>query len=242
MHEDDKSISKVYLVLGIIKIILLFAFLYYVSETLYEDVIFREDWKVRDNVYTETKGEYILPVIGFEPKPIGEIKTLVDDRSPQQKIFGYATEIAELYNLEPTLLLAIAEKESHYNPDIVGGGAVGLMQIIPSCHKGRMERLGITDLKDPYQNLLVGADILAQLSKSYDDIGLVLMCYNMGEGGALPKYRNSGYSAYAKEVLSIKQRLEGSDDNGTNSHPEKDASPESGNSRAKMYRRGFRIS
>ena len=46
-----------------------------------------------------------------------------------------------------------------------------------------MERLGVSDLTDPYSNILVAADYLEELfQKSDGDIYLVLMKYNMKHG------------------------------------------------------------
>ena len=83
----------------------------------------------------------------------------------------------------------------------------------------------MTDILDPYSNLLVGTDLLSALLKQYKDTGLALMCYNMGEGAALYRYSNHGYSAYAEEVLRIKEEIERSERYGT-CHQDKTASSE----------------
>ena len=42
-----------------------------------------------------------------------------------------------------------------------------------------MERLGVSDLYDPYGNILVATDYLVELFEKHGDIGLSLMIYNM---------------------------------------------------------------
>lgn len=85
-------------------------------------------------------------------------------------------EIGDQYGICPELIQAIVEKESNYNANAVSShGAIGLMQIIPRWNQYRMDRLGVTDLTDPYQNILCGTDLIAELADKYEDLYLVLM-------------------------------------------------------------------
>lgn len=116
----------------------------------------------------------------------------------------YCEEIGEQYNIAPELLLALMERESGFNPKAKSkAGAVGLCQIIPKYQKERMEELGVTDLYDPYSNILVCADILAEFrEKYYGDLYLCLMCYNEGEyGGAKIRWDEERYSSYATGIV-----------------------------------------
>ena len=242
MNNRDLSYEQVLVVLNVVRIIFTYLIAIYVLGRLYDDVIFREDYDVYEESYSVTSGEFKLPVIAVTPQDPPEIHTLVDDRTDEQKfehrIFSYAMAIGSKYGIEPSLILAVAKKESRFNPDANGSGAIGLMQVIPSCHKDRIARLEIQDLYDPYENMLVGADILAYLCNRYDDLGLVLMCYNMGEGGGMAKYNSSGYSDYAKIVLGYKEEIERSESYGKICHQEKIASSDAGDSRTKMHRVG----
>ena len=116
----------------------------------------------------------------------------------------YIFNVADYYDIEPSLILAIIEKESSYNEAAVGdnGESYGLMQIQPRWHTARMDRLGVTDLMNPYQNISVGVDILAECIDRYDgDIGAALTAYNRGS-------YNGEVSEYAEDVLEIKERIE----------------------------------
>lgn len=124
----------------------------------------------------------------------------VHNKTAIEDIIAYTDEIGERYNICPELIQAVIERESHYNPDATNGDCVGLMQVSEKWHTDRMERLGVTDLYDPYSNILVGTDYLAELwretsSKGYgDDLYYVLMRYNMTADSANRLYRDEVYS------------------------------------------------
>lgn len=116
---------------------------------------------------------------------------------PEYKEVSFAAEkdlpkqIAEQYGLDPDIVKAIIKIESNGNPQAVGdnGQSIGLMQIQPKWHKARIDRLGITDLKDPKQNLTVGCDILAELLDTYGNYHMALAAYNTGS-----PYRGQEYA------------------------------------------------
>ena len=116
---------------------------------------------------------------------------------------GYPQEINGVH-LE--LVLAVIERESNYNPDAIGDGgdAYGLMQVQPKHHKARMERLDVTDLLDPYQNVRVGIDYLAECLREYETLDEALTVYNAGPTGAEELYFSKGIlgSDYAYDVMT----------------------------------------
>ena len=73
--------------------------------------------------------------------------------------------VCESYGIDPTIVIAMIQRESNFVIDIVGdnGNSFGLMQIQPRWHSARMEKLGCTDLLNPYQNVNVGVNYLAEL-------------------------------------------------------------------------------
>lgn len=92
-------------------------------------------------------------------------------------------QTCEEYHIDPAIVMAMIWRESGFRADAVGdnGNAFGLMQIWPYWHGGRMERLGCTDLLDPYQNVVVGIDYLAENTRRYDgDVAKALVAYNQG--------------------------------------------------------------
>lgn len=124
-----------------------------------------------------------------------------------QEVVEVSEQLGGQYNICPELIQAICWRESRFTADAEGGGCIGIMQISPRWHKGRMERLGITDLYDTKQNMLVGVDYLAELSEGGDDIVKVLMEYH-GESDIEEKLKRGEVSAYAEEILSISEELE----------------------------------
>lgn len=89
---------------------------------------------------------------------------------------------AEAHGIDPKIIFAMAYKESTYRTDAIGdnGNSLGLLQIQPRWHSGRMEKLGCTDLLDPFQNVEVAIDYLCELLSRYGDIGKALTAYNRG--------------------------------------------------------------
>lgn len=120
----------------------------------------------------------------------------------------YCSEIGEMYGICPELLMAMIEAESSGNPKATNGSCKGLMQVSDKWHTDRMERLGVSDIYDPYGNILVATDYLLELFEQYGDVGHVLMIYN-GDSRA-DDYADGkcGLSGYSKKILERSEHLE----------------------------------
>lgn len=110
-----------------------------------------------------------------------------------------------------SLVMAIAEHESEFKPDLQGdnGQSLGMMQINTRWHTGRMEALGVTDLTDPVQCAAVAIDYLQELESRYGfeaESEALLMAYNMGPSGAR-KALNEGRTStdYSREIMTVYQ-------------------------------------
>lgn len=120
----------------------------------------------------------------------------------------YVYEIIETYypSLNPDLVRAIIHHESRYNTLKVNSktNATGLMQILPKWHMERAKNLGVTELTDPYGNILVGCDYLNSLFESYSyDYAL-----NLYAGGYPYADKNQGRtSSFIKELNTIMSGL-----------------------------------
>lgn len=127
-----------------------------------------------------------------------------------QTVEDIIEEVAEAYSISPEFITAVIEAESTFDADAVSEcGAVGLMQVVPKWHGERMERLGVTDLTDPYQNILCGTDALAELFDKYGEAYTVLMAYNEGEyGTALERAEAGDFSQYATGIIERTVELE----------------------------------
>lgn len=239
MNKSKLTMQIVSSSLSIACILIAYIIAFWVINHPRDRIIFEEELFMSSITYSVSKNSVDLQKIAMSPnKPIKlnhMEDTKTDEERMEDRVYLYSHIIAEKYGIEPSLIIAVAKKESRFNPNVNGSGAIGLMQIIPSCHGDRISRLEVSDIWDPYSNLLIGADLLAELLSKYKDVGLALMCYNMGEGTALYKYNSYGYSGYAREVLRIKEEIERSEKYGTYSHQTKVASSESRDSRTEMH-------
>lgn len=130
------------------------------------------------------------------------------DAETQWAIYG---EVCGYDNSLFCTAMAIAERESGFNPEMVGdgGSSLGMMQINTKWHTGRMEALGVTDLTDPVQCAAVAVDYIRELVDRYGfdpESEALLMAYNMGPGGAR-KALNEGRTStdYSREVMTVYQ-------------------------------------
>jgi len=116
----------------------------------------------------------------------------------------------EKHNISPSVVIAIIEQESDYNENAVGdnGNSFGLMQVYKHYHLDRMDKLGCDNLLDPFQNVTVGIDYLAELKDINDDLYWVLMVYNGGFSYSNERMETGNYSDYAIEVAERIAELE----------------------------------
>jgi soluble lytic murein transglycosylase-like protein len=112
----------------------------------------------------------------------------------RDKIEKMVHEVAERYHVDPALIRAVVETESHWNPAAVSRrGALGLMQLVPET----AQRMGVNDVFDPKQNLDGGVHYLRSLLERYNgDLDKALAAYNAGPGavdraGGIPRYRET---------------------------------------------------
>lgn len=120
---------------------------------------------------------------------------------------AYIEVVCEQKDICPEFVQALIEQESNWKPDARNGDCVGLMQISEKWHQDRMEKYGVTDLTDPYDNILIGVDYLAELFRRYEDPAMVLMIYN-GDSRAWRYWETGEMSKYAAKILERAAELE----------------------------------
>lgn len=110
--------------------------------------------------------------------------------------------LCEEKHIDPAIVMAMAYKESTYRTDAIGDGgkSYGLLQVQPRWHYKRMQELGCTDLLDPYQNVMVAIDYLAEQIERYGDLAKGLTAYNAGS------YKGT-ITKYAKTVMAMAEDL-----------------------------------
>lgn len=110
--------------------------------------------------------------------------------APSSSITNLITSTAAGYGVPPEYALAVAQKESSFNPNAVGAaGEIGLFQIMPATGLS----LGYTpaQLQDPENNADAGISFLAQLFDEYGSWPAALSAYNSGSPNGSPGYANS---------------------------------------------------
>lgn len=129
-----------------------------------------------------------------------------------EKMQVYTYCVCKQYGVRYDLVVALIEKESGYKFDKIGddGHSIGYMQIYEECHRDRMERLNVTDLMNPYQNVLVGIDYLSELIERYGTIQDALAAYNYGEQGAKQHLWKNGIYVYEynQTIMSRMKEIE----------------------------------
>lgn len=119
------------------------------------------------------------------------------------------------HGVDPRLLKAVMMQESGGNPNIISdAGALGLMQIMPF----NLRAYGVTNWRDPNQNIDGGAAILAEnLRKARGDISLALRYYH---GGYDKRQWGRVNAAYPGAVLARYQRIiDGDNQDSVNQRP-----------------------
>ena len=113
----------------------------------------------------------------------------------------YVTAYAQHYRVPVTLVRAIVERESNWQPCTISSkGAVGLMQLMPIT----AQRLGVRDRCNIDQNISGGVRYLAWLMQEFhNDLRLVAAAYYAGEdviGRRALAYRNPDVVAYVARI------------------------------------------
>lgn len=123
----------------------------------------------------------------------------------------YIYEVCADEEVPVSLVIAMIDKESRFNPETVSDtGDYGLMQINKINHETLEEQYRATDMLDPYQNVFCGVKMIGSYIKAYDsDYNKALMAYNMGDYGAKKAWENGITStSYSESVLALMQKYE----------------------------------
>ena len=131
-----------------------------------------------------------------------EVSTVLYDVPLGKDLQMHIISEAEARGIDPAIIMAMAYKESTYRTDAIGDGgkSYGLLQVQPRWHYERMQKLGCTDLLDPFQNVTVAIDYLADQIARYGDLAKGLTAYNQGS-------YNGAITNYAKVVMALAEEM-----------------------------------
>lgn len=94
---------------------------------------------------------------------------------------GLINKYAEMYNVDPQIVLAVVNVESRFHPGVVSAdGSYGLMQLLPSTARVLGYQGPIKGLKNPETNIRLGVFYLSYLKDKFDSMCDVLDAYNRG--------------------------------------------------------------
>ena len=147
--------------------------------------------------YTEAE---IGSVIAAAPETVAvNVYDYLDSAPLRTEVLMMIEDVCAARGVDVRVVLAIIEVESRFDESAIGDRcqSFGLMQVQPRWHGERMARLGVTDLLDGVQNVLVGVDYLDELLDRYGgDYYKALTAYNAGH------YRGC-VTPYAYKVMAI---------------------------------------
>lgn len=124
-------------------------------------------------------------------------------------IIKYSNE----YSLDPYLVSAVINVESHYRPDARSSkNAMGLMQITPSTGRWAAKNLRISNFRDdmlysPETNIRIGCWYLRYLENEFNssgsDIKTVLAAYNGGSSNVNKWLKDGAFSQSSSKLDGI---------------------------------------
>jgi soluble lytic murein transglycosylase-like protein len=127
----------------------------------------------------------------------------------KNKYADLIAKAADRHQVDAKLLHAVIQAESSYNATAISSaGAMGLMQLMPETAR----RYGVTDRRDPDQNIDGGTRYLKHLLQLFDsNLNLAVAAYNAGENAVI-KYNNTippypETRNYVEVVLSLKEYM-----------------------------------
>ena len=138
--------------------------------------------------------------------PKAKAQPLMPSDTSAERFTRYDVHIqqaATLYQIPEELVRAVIKVESDFDPRAVStANARGLMQLVPPT----AERMMVTDIFDPRQNIFGGVRYLRVLANLFNgDLELTIAGYNAGENavirhGGIPPYAET--QDYVARVLS----------------------------------------
>jgi soluble lytic murein transglycosylase-like protein len=155
---------------------------------------------------TKPDGRKVIYNVGEAPRGSkgSDLNWLASRHDRRSKYDPLIEHYANKYSVDPTLVRAVIQVESNFNPNCVSSkGARGLMQLMPATAR----RFGVTDIQDPEQNIHGGVRFLSYLMRLFnEDLPRVLAGYNAGENavlkyGGIPPYAET--STYVVRAMTV---------------------------------------
>lgn len=151
-----------------------------------------------------------VPVYAADKLPeVGDV--FYYDVPLSESLQRYIYEVCADEEIPVSLVLAMIEHESRFNPEAVSAtDDYGLMQINEVNHGWLEEDYRCADMLNPYQNVFCGVKIIGRYVDKYEgDFAKALMAYNMGDYGARKAWENGvSETSYSANILELMQKYE----------------------------------
>jgi len=143
--------------------------------------------------WSEAESKYVQGLVSYVKKYNKSYTT-----SKAQELVFMFIRAGETYNIDEKILMAVAHKESTFNPSAKGGsGSLGIMQVMPKT--GKAYGLSISKLLDAQSNIDFGAQYISAKVADYNgDLVKAFSAYNQGN---LPVNRGTHSTTYASRIL-----------------------------------------
>jgi Transglycosylase SLT domain len=155
------------------------------------------------------EGAARVPADGIASESADGTGSLDEGAGSPHPFHAQILQAAQTYDVDPSLIKAVIQTESSYNPNAVStSGAQGLMQLMPATARW----LGIEDSFDPAMNIDGGVRYLKLLLDRFGgNVKLALAAYNAGSR-YVRKYKGvppfPTTRIYIKKVLKCRERFE----------------------------------
>ena len=149
-------------------------------------------------------GTRIIYNVGRAPARGTDFHWLARQHDRRSKYDSIIEKHATKYGVDPTLVRAVIQVESDFNPSCVSHkGARGLMQLMPETAR----RFRVMKIHDPEQNIRGGVQYLSYLMRLFpDNLPRALAAYNAGENavlkhGGIPPYEET--QTYVQRAMTV---------------------------------------
>lgn len=106
---------------------------------------------------------------------VSAIREIYRQEFPRE-LMDWVYEQSQQYGVQPDLVVGLIAAESSFNPTAVSRvGAIGYTQVWPKWH---LARIGGRNINNPYTNIQVGVDYLAECIERSNTMYDALACYN----------------------------------------------------------------
>lgn len=154
------------------------------------------DTMIESESTTDTTISETEPTTEATTKPVNT-RPVIYDCTLSDDLQQYIYDNCKAKGVPYELVMAIIKTESGFRTSARNGSCVGLMQLHTKYNTQLANSLGVS-LYDPYGNVLVGINVVANLLNKYSTTN-ALICYNMGEYGAKPYL--GGSTSYSRKVM-----------------------------------------